>query len=75
MSDRSDYIDKVNPSGVSDDEAKEFHGIFTTSAVVFVGIAVVAHVLVWAWRPWLLSTSSSTASALDSVQQLVNQLV
>jgi light-harvesting complex 1 beta chain len=40
-------------SGLSEKEAKEFHGIFMTSFVVFTLIAVVAHFLVWQWRPWL----------------------
>ncbi|MGE0311947.1 MAG: light-harvesting antenna LH1, beta subunit [Lautropia sp.] len=40
-------------SGLTEAEAKEFHGIFVTSFAVFTGIAVVAHLLVWAWRPWL----------------------
>ncbi len=33
--------------------AKEFHGIFVTSFIIFTAIAVVAHFLVWLWRPWL----------------------
>jgi light-harvesting complex 1 beta chain len=40
-------------SGLSEQEAKEFHGIFVTSFIVFTVIAIVAHVLVWNWRPWL----------------------
>lgn len=40
-------------SGLSEAEAKEFHRIFATSFLVFTGIAVVAHVLAWMWRPWL----------------------
>ena len=40
-------------SGLTDAEAREFHSIFVTSFIVFVAIAVVAHVLVWLWRPWL----------------------
>ena len=40
-------------SGLSDDEAKEFHGVFVSSFTAFVGVAVVAHILAWAWRPWL----------------------
>jgi len=35
------------------EEAKEFHKLFVMSAGFFVLIAVIAHVLVWAWRPWL----------------------
>ncbi len=40
-------------SGLSDNEAKEFHSIFVTSFIVFLVIAIVAHVLAWQWRPWL----------------------
>ena len=44
-------------SGLSDQEAKEFHGIFMTSFIIFTLIAVVAHFLVWQWRPWLPGAS------------------
>jgi len=40
-------------SGLTDSEAREFHSIFVTSFIVFVVIALVAHILVWQWRPWL----------------------
>ena len=40
-------------SGLTEDEAKEFHKIFMSSFAGFTGIAVVAHILVWMWRPWL----------------------
>ncbi len=40
-------------SGLTDSEAREFHSIFVTSFIVFTVIAVIAHVLVWQWRPWL----------------------
>ncbi|CAN5334477.1 hypothetical protein BH10PSE14_BH10PSE14_10350 [soil metagenome] len=34
-------------------EAKEFHKIFMTSFAIFTVVAIIAHVLVWNWRPWL----------------------
>ncbi len=40
-------------SGLTENEAREFHRIFMTSFVVFTLIAIVAHILVWMWRPWL----------------------
>ena len=43
----------VSLSGLTEAEAQEFHGVFMTSFIVFVVIAIVAHVLVWMWRPWL----------------------
>ena len=43
---------KVSLSALSEAEAKEFHGIFVTSFLIFTAIAIVAHILVWMWRPW-----------------------
>ena len=40
-------------SGLTENEAREFHGIFMSSFIGFTVIAIVAHVLVWMWRPWL----------------------
>ena len=40
-------------SGLTESKAKEFHSIFVSSFIVFTLIAVVAHFLVWQWRPWL----------------------
>ncbi len=44
---------KGSLTGLTEQEAKEFHGIFITSFIAFTVIAIVAHVLVWNWRPWL----------------------
>lgn len=44
---------QVSLSGLTEQEAKEFHGIFMTSFIIFTVIAVVAHFLAWQWRPWL----------------------
>ncbi len=71
----SAYIAKGNPSGLTDEEAKDFHKIFNTSAIVFVGVAVVAHILVWSWRPWFPPVGGYTTSALDTVQQIIGSLV
>ena len=34
-------------------EAREVHKLFIASAAFFVTVAVLAHILVWMWRPWL----------------------
>jgi hypothetical protein len=43
----------ISVTGLTEGEAKEFHAIFTTSFIIFTAIALVAHILVWLWRPWL----------------------
>jgi light-harvesting complex 1 beta chain len=47
--------DKSSLSGLTEAEALEFHSIFVKSFIAFVIIAIIAHVLVWQWRPWLPS--------------------
>jgi light-harvesting complex 1 beta chain len=44
---------RENMSGLSDDEAQEFHSYFVQGFVIFTVIAIIAHVLAWMWRPWL----------------------
>mgnify|MGYP001810113266 FL=1 len=39
-------------SGLTAAEAKEFHGAFMGSFILFTLVAIGAHVLVWLWRPW-----------------------
>jgi light-harvesting complex 1 beta chain len=34
-------------------EAKAVQGAFMANALVYIAIAVIAHFLVWKWRPWL----------------------
>ncbi len=50
MSDMTQRIGST--SGLTESEAREFHSIFITSFIVFTVIAIVAHFLVWMWRPW-----------------------
>jgi light-harvesting complex 1 beta chain len=53
-------------SGLSEPEAREFHRIFMTSFIIFVVIAVIAHILAWQWRPWL--PGARGYSMLDGVR-------
>jgi light-harvesting complex 1 beta chain len=53
-------------SGLTEAEAKEFHGIFMTSFILFTVVAIVAHILAWMWRPWLPGVKGY--AVLDGVQ-------
>ncbi|WP_108659925.1 light-harvesting antenna LH1, beta subunit [Acuticoccus kandeliae] len=67
----------VSLSGLTEAEAQEFHSVFMTSFVIFVVIAIVAHVLVWMWRPWLpgpegyTSLQDATTFASATVSALI----
>jgi light-harvesting complex 1 beta chain len=50
-------------SGLSEQEAKEFHRIFMVSFLIFLVVAIVAHILAWQWRPWLPGTHGYTSLA------------
>ncbi len=59
-------------SGLSEQEAKEFHGIFVSSFIIFTVIAVIAHFLAWTWRPWL--PSAKGYAMVDSVTVAVSHI-
>jgi light-harvesting complex 1 beta chain len=46
-------MSRTNISGLSDEECQEFHSYYMQGFMIFTAIAVVAHILVWIWRPWL----------------------
>lgn len=60
-------------SGLTEREAQEFNSIFTTSFLVFTGVAVLAHILVWIWRPWL-QTPEQVSASLDLVHPLLSMI-
>jgi light-harvesting complex 1 beta chain len=39
-------------SGLTDDEAREFHDQFKITFTAFMAVAAVAHLLVYAAKPW-----------------------
>ena len=57
-------------SGLTDDEAREFHQIFMSSFIGFVVVAIVAHILAWMWRPWLPG-AKGYASLSDGLNPLL----
>ncbi len=61
-------------SGLTEPEAREFHSIFVTSFLVFAGIAVVAHFLVWQWRPWLPGPAATPPRCCEHARTLLTSL-
>lgn len=39
-------------SGFTEQEAQEFHKYFMQGTLYFVGATLIAHILIWLWRPW-----------------------
>jgi light-harvesting complex 1 beta chain len=44
--------DPKSVSGLTPEQAKEFHEQFKVTYTAFAGIAAIAHILVLAWKPW-----------------------
>ncbi len=61
-------------SGLTEPEAREFHSIFVTSFIVFTVVAIVAHILVWLWRPWLPGVRGYTTSMIDGAAAFASML-
>ncbi|MBX9684225.1 MAG: light-harvesting protein [Hyphomicrobium sp.] len=63
-------------SGLTESEAKSFHGVFVTSFIIFTVIALIAHFLVWNWRPWLPGAAgyASLMDGLHYAQNLITSL-
>lgn len=62
-------------SGLSDREAQEFHKLFVSSFIGFTLVAIVAHVLVWQWRPWLPGPDGYSSAILEGAKYAANQLI
>lgn len=69
--------DSSSLSGLTDDEAQEFHTFYIQGMIYFVIVAVVAHVLVWMWRPWIPGPSgyASLQETLEPVKTALLALV
>ncbi|TVQ90299.1 MAG: light-harvesting protein [Chromatiaceae bacterium] len=44
--------EQASLSGLTPDQAKEFHEQWKITYTTFAGLAAVAHLLVLAWKPW-----------------------
>ena len=62
-------------SGLTEQEAKEFNSIFVLSFLLFTAIAILAHILVWLWRPWLPSITGYQTSFLDGAGAVAHGLI
>ncbi|MEM9122920.1 MAG: light-harvesting antenna LH1, beta subunit [Pseudomonadota bacterium] len=63
----------VSLSGLSESEAQEFHKYFIQGFIGFTIIAIVAHILVWAWRPWI--PGEDGYSSIEGINQTLNALL
>ena len=64
--------ESTSASGLSSREAQEFHSLYMMGFIGFTLVAVVAHFLVWTWRPWL--PGEDGYSALQGVNSLIETL-
>lgn len=72
MADKRDTL-----SGLTEDEAQEFHKYFMQGFLGFTAIAIVAHILAWMWRPWFPGVRgyASLTDGVHSVAQLISTIL
>lgn len=63
-----------SPSGLTPSEAQEVHKFFVSGFIGFTLIAIVAHALVFMWRPWPTNLSADAAS-LEATQNLASAVI
>jgi light-harvesting complex 1 beta chain len=61
-------------SSLTDEEAKALHGNVVSVAIVFTAIAVVAHILMWMWRPWIPGVAGYKSSVSDAAGSILTTL-
>ena len=61
-------------TGLTDQEAEEFHKYYLQGTVMFVAVAVVAHFLVWLWRPWIPGPEGYS-SVMDGAQTVASAVM
>mgnify|MGYP006292117459 FL=1 len=59
-------------SGLTEGEAKEVNGYVTQFFFIFLAFAIVAHFLVWFWRPWI---DTSARGAIETAQAVLTMVV
>jgi light-harvesting complex 1 beta chain len=62
---------------LTEQQAKELHASFMTVTVLYVAIAVVAHILMWMWRPWFPGTPGyqRATEVIDGITPIITSLV
>ncbi len=61
-------------SGLSANEAREYHRLFMASFIAYVVIALIAHILLWSWRPWF-NSPDSVASLIEGARVVADHVV
>ena len=65
----------MSTSGLTPDEAREFHDYYTKGLVSFVIVAVIAHLLTWIWRPWFMSSKQASADFMQNSATTLQTLI
>ena len=65
---------KPSLTGLTEEEAKEFHSVFVSSMVLYLATAVIVHYLVWTARPWIAPIPKGWVN-LDGVTTALSYLV
>ena len=63
-----------NTGGFTEAEAREFHGLYVQGFIGFTAIALVAHLLVYMWRPWP-APMQKAAELIGDAAALLHSLV
>jgi len=60
------FLEAINMA-LTEAEAKEFQAQFKLGTFTFGAVAAVAHVLVFAWKPWWINKAAALTDAVSSL--------
>jgi len=58
---------EVSFTGLTEDQAQELHEVYLKGFYLFAGVALVAHLLTFVWRPWFAGPDGY--AALETVSR------
>jgi light-harvesting complex 1 beta chain len=67
--------DKETLSGLTEEEAQEFHKYFIQGFAGFTVVAIIAHFLAWQWRPWFPGPRGYAQSMIDGATVTIQTLI
>jgi light-harvesting complex 1 beta chain len=62
----------ASSTGLTDAEAQEVHGWMVRGFTVYVVFAIVAHVLMWMWRPWFGPAETSMIEHVSNTTDIAS---
>jgi light-harvesting complex 1 beta chain len=66
--------DTESLTGLTEEQAQEFNAWMIRGTAVYIAFALVAHTLMWLWKPWFNMSDPGNFGLIESGQALLQML-